>query len=925
MSEPIERPNGRPTATPEDTGRDPVEELAAEFATRVREGDHVTIDEYARRNPTLASEIRELFPTVLAMEQLNAKRMLESGPAKAPSQIGDYRIIAEIARGGMGIVYEAEQVSLGRRVAVKVLPAHALRREKDVRRFEREALTAANLHHTNIVPVFGAGQENGQRYIVMQLIRGVGLDEILREIRNQIGSSRLGEEKVVSTPRISTAKRSAAGLLDAELTCDSTVVNAREETVQFDTRQPTSVTQKPVSIQNLTNGEYFRNVARIGMQAAEALQYAHQNKTLHRDIKPGNLLLDESGRVWIADFGLAKALQDDGVTCSGDVVGTMAYVAPERFRGETTAKSDIYSLGVTLHEMVTLQKAFHAEDRVEVLNQVTNDQLISPRRINAAVPQDLETIILKAASKDLQDRYESAADLASDLQAFLEQRPISARRLSHVEHAFRWCRRNQGMAGLGAAVVVLVATVFGLLGFGYRHSEAQREDADFIANTAIGAFDQIFNQFASSPLTGSLRADQSDEEGDAEAVDTAQAPISKDVASLLENLLGFYGELATRTGDSESVNVKFISANRRVGDIKRRLGQLEDARLSYTTAIERVEQLASSVRDTATMRLEVARIHNGLGLTYHYKSWERVCAHRDAVAVLDIPNATNDEQLELATSLYLLDRAKVERDESYTQTRHLRRARDILGHLEVGASNRADYDLLLARCLLADPQQLREDGHSLTSNQQRAIGILESLIQRHPTNPDYRYELGLVYKSVEWTCKNKCRTHPRSTVQLAVSEARLRKGLEVTADLEVQHPNIPQYYLLKKQLHELLGRVLLDQARYSEARSQYDRSIQMQRNLMASDDRRIHLLFLRALEIDYARLLREADELTEAKTLLVETIQNLEDRLGDPEYRRSLRWVRRALKDGYNLMATISDQMGDAEHSRQMLIKADRL
>ena len=237
----------------------------------------------------------------------------------------DFRIIGEIARGGMGIVYEAEQITLGRRVAVKILPQHALRRERDIRRFEREAQTAAQLHHSNIVPVFGVGQDDGHHFIVMQLIRGVGLDEILSETRRLVAG---GHPRESMTPgRSSTAKRSALGLLESELRHD-TNANCNAETMLSSGGNdgPSSedqTTQIPVpnllQIQSVDRREYFKNVAHIGRQAAEALQYAHAHGTLHRDVKPGNLLLDSEGRVWMADFGLAKAMENDSVTHSGDV------------------------------------------------------------------------------------------------------------------------------------------------------------------------------------------------------------------------------------------------------------------------------------------------------------------------------------------------------------------------------------------------------------------------------------------------------------------------------------------------------------------------------------------------------------------------------------------------------------------------------
>ena len=183
------------TTGSDDVDRDPFEELASDFSRRLRSGETPSIEDYASSHPNLADEIRELFPTIAAMEKSKARSTAkESKPAPVSeglplNQLGDFRILGEIGRGGMGIVYEAEQISLGRNVAVKVLPKQALLDERHLRRFEREAQTAAKLHHTNIVPVFGVGQQDGFHYIVMQFIPGVGLDEIILALRRLVMES----------------------------------------------------------------------------------------------------------------------------------------------------------------------------------------------------------------------------------------------------------------------------------------------------------------------------------------------------------------------------------------------------------------------------------------------------------------------------------------------------------------------------------------------------------------------------------------------------------------------------------------------------------------------------------------------------------------------------------------------------------------
>jgi hypothetical protein len=207
---------------------------------------------------------------------------------------------------------------------------------------------------------------------------------------------------------------------------------------------------------------YWHSVAQIGVQVAEALAYAHQQGVLHRDIKPSNLLLDLQGTIWITDFGLAKAAAEADLTRTGDIIGTLRYMAPERFRGTSDPRSDVYGLGMTLYELLTLGPAFVGIDRERLIHQITQSEPPRPSQLNPEVPRDLETIVLKAIDREPSHRSQTADELAEDLQRFLDDRPIRARRASLGERAWRWCRRNPALAGVtavAAALLVVVATV----------------------------------------------------------------------------------------------------------------------------------------------------------------------------------------------------------------------------------------------------------------------------------------------------------------------------------------------------------------------------------------------------------------------------------------------------------------------------------
>lgn len=470
----------------EQSQRNPVEELAEQFLQRYRAGERPALTEYTERYPALASEIRELFPALVMLEEAGpVGRSAERPPSRSaleviPERIGDYRILREIGRGGMGVVYEAAHETLGRHVALKVLPTHSAADPKSLGRFRREARSAARLHHTNIVPVFDVGERDGVHYLAMQFIPGQGLDEVLLELRRLRGRSGAPSLDVALTSEASRIAASLTGQLASEPMAgtngepDEVLPGAAKADAaqaiavggmpepslpaQPGRDKSSSVLNEQSEFSAKSDFRYFRSVARIGLQVAEALAYAHGQRVLHRDIKPSNLLLDHRGTAWVTDFGLAKEEGDD-VTAAGDIVGTLRYMAPERFRGKSGPGSDIYSLGLTLYELLALRPAFEEPDRARLLRRVAHDEPPPPSEIDDRVPRDLETIVLKAMAKDAAHRYTTAEELAEDLRRFLSDRPIRARRVTQVEQLWRWCRRNPLAASLATSIAVLLAVI----------------------------------------------------------------------------------------------------------------------------------------------------------------------------------------------------------------------------------------------------------------------------------------------------------------------------------------------------------------------------------------------------------------------------------------------------------------------------------
>ena len=443
--------------------RNPIEMLAEEFIQRRRRGENPTVEQYAVSHPELTDEIRQLFPAIVAMERVkslvvdSSTRPIELRVDKL-EKLGDYRILREIGRGGMGIVYEAEQQSLGRLVAVKVFPQQSLGDSRQLQRFRREARVAALLHHTNIVQVFGVGEQDGLSYYVMQLIRGVSLDRVIEQLRDPPSAAPIADEvrseadesgtdSVLFTAAAATHAVLGGGFEawsapEGQSTCSAPLrLNKKPFIVDADSSWqlvPSEDGSDPHRVSSWRGSSttvvphrhsYWQSVAQIGVQVGEALRYAHTHGTLHRDMKPSNLLLDPRGTVWVTDFGVAKAVAQEQISRPGDVVGTLRYMSPEQLEGNCDARSDIYSLGLTLYELITFLPAFGETSENGLIHRKLERDPTPPRRRQPGVPRDLETIVLKAMARDPGRRYQTADELVDDLTRYLEERPIRARRV----------------------------------------------------------------------------------------------------------------------------------------------------------------------------------------------------------------------------------------------------------------------------------------------------------------------------------------------------------------------------------------------------------------------------------------------------------------------------------------------------------------
>jgi tetratricopeptide (TPR) repeat protein len=352
------------------------------------------------------------------------------------ARLGDFEVVRELGRGGMGVVYEARQVSLNRKVALKVLSGGLGLTDTAVQRFRREAEAAARLHHTNIVPVYATGEENGCHFYAMELIDGPSLDHVIKQLRGGPSHDSRTETPIAAavtgpyvpanaTPPLSGSGGSGKG----------------------------------------TSAERFDRAAAMIADVADALHHAHQQGVTHRDVKPSNLLLSSDGRLSVTDFGLARMLEQPGMTVTGEFVGTPAYVSPEQVtagRVPVDHRTDVYSLGATLYELLTLRPPFTAKGRDQLLALVIQKDPLPPRSIDPTVPRDLETVCLKCLEKDPDSRYSTAKELADDLRRFVNRFVILAKRTGPMARAKKWAKRNPALsaAGLMVLVTVLAAGVF---------------------------------------------------------------------------------------------------------------------------------------------------------------------------------------------------------------------------------------------------------------------------------------------------------------------------------------------------------------------------------------------------------------------------------------------------------------------------------
>ena len=798
-------------------------DILDEFLERQGRGEQPDVEEYAQRYPQVAAVLRQMLPTFRLLERAGGDPGTSADESATlgyvPGYLGDYRILREVGRGGMGVVYEAEQVSLGRKVALKVLPFAAAMDPKQLQRFKNEAQAAAQLHHQHIVPVYGIGCERGVHYYAMQYIEGQTLAAAIRELRRADRASGGRQPSVFADPKTpSCSLQQASGGRKPPVCADPKTPSSSPQQGADAPRSPEAPTPPVAALsteRSITSPAFFRTVAQLAVQAAEALEHAHQMGIVHRDIKPANLLVEtdsplspkgrgaggdilssgkgvggEGLRLWITDFGLARFHSEAGLTLSGDLLGTLRYMSPEQAlakHGLVDHRTDIYSLGATLYELLTLQPACPGEDRQEVLRQIEREEP-PPHVLNPAIPADLETIVLKALAKELDGRYATAQELADDLRRFLEDKPIRAKRPTPWQRARKWVRRHQSMviiAGVATVLVLLTAVVGLIIGIVQVEAEQRRTQTEHEA--ALAAQNRAEESYrlaleALEQCVAKVREDPTLKSGQLEKLRRV----------VLQAEADFFQKFVRLHGDEPDFQVERGRAFLHLGDATEELGTRDEAIPVYEQAVAIFLPLAQSNPANPRYQALLADAHKRVGVMYQKTArWAQAEeALQQALAVKPVlvqEHAPAECQAVLAATLVNLALL-------YEQTGRLPQAEQTyqeamaLGkQLIEGHPTVAQYQRDLGKAyinlgiLYMKARRLPEAEGAL----QEALVLCQKLVNADPKHLTDRAALARIYN-------NLCYVY-QHTDRLPQAEQVLQQALLLKQGLFQDHPLVTEY------------------------------------------------------------------------------------------------------------------------------------
>jgi tetratricopeptide (TPR) repeat protein len=574
-------------------------------------------------------------------------------------------------------------------------------------------------------------------------------------------------------------------------------------------------------------------VANLGIQAAEAMEHAHQEGVVHRDIKPANVMVDVKGHLWITDFGLARLQNDSGLTLSGDLVGTIRYMSPEQAIGHRAVvdqRTDIYALGVTLYELLTLEPAFDGQDRREVLRRIVEEEPRPLRTLNPAVPRELETIIRKASAKEPESRYLTAQDLADDLRRFLEHKPIKARRPTLLESAAKWARRHTAVVASALVILVMAVIGFGLATLLIWREQARTQRAyqaeAQLRRKSRKAVDEMYGQVAQQLLI-------------------EKPDMQKVRRDFLEKALAYYRDFTASPEDDPAARHEAARALLRIAEIERELGQYPEAEVVYRQAIPLLDDIAGHHPDEPTYREDLVSCYEKLGFvlsdTGRLQEGERSFRQGLALAerlAADFPTQPRYQRrvadlcVNLSTLMYKYGR--------FPEVEGLnRRARDLLARVvdTFPHDARAKHGLATAISNLAGVHVDMGRREEAEEGAREAIRLHQGIAAEHPDSVESRVNLAADYRHLGELLLDLGRPQE--------AEESIPKARSLAEKLLKEYPHLVWPTEGIGAADEILGRILKAEGRSGEAEQAFRRSLPIAERLVADMPSRTDALLAR--------------------------------------------------------------------------------
>jgi serine/threonine protein kinase len=777
-----------------------------DYLKSLENGTPITPEELLKRHPDDADYLRtylsglEIFHAV-AQGQTRLRNSSVLVGRRAGQSIGDFELIREIGRGGMGVVYEAVQGSLKRRVALKILPLSVGHDPKQIARFKNEAQAAAQLQHPNIVPVFAIGEEDGVHYYAMQLVEGQSLAAMVRRR---------------STEHPLPADSTVA--FDAETICGPRLLPPSDQKVS------TSVRAQPVSLSAQETREHIDAVAKLAVQAARALHAAHEYGVIHRDVKPSNLLADAAGKLWITDFGLARCREGAGLTQSGDVLGTVRYMSPEQAHGRgaiVDQRADVYSLGVTLYELATFVHPAENASDVELFLERMRVSYKPPRHWNRHIPADFETIVLKSMAELPEDRYATAEALANDLQRFLEGRPIEASRPNRTTRLLKWSRRRR--RSLYAVAATLALAMAGLA-VGALMLAAQKEETIKIVSSNL--------------QDATRQIDRNTQLGE----DLAHVPGAEEVRrKLYEQNIEWYSRHAQQAERDPALADDLIVTYSKIAGLNAQMGDGGQALQFHQDAERILENLAAAnpgnpayLRNLALCKNNRGLALSGLGRTREALDVLLDAERRQTVLLADDPNS-RQVSAGLAATCSNLGLVLAQLGNRAEAVKKLKRAVAIQGRL----ASEEPKDLSAGRSLASTYNNLaaalaNDNATAAADSYRHAIDIQRQLLAMDKLNTSYQSELARSYNNLGYLLSTGHRWREAEECYREALVLQESLAADVNASLE--------FILDAAASLNNLGMVECSLGRFKEAEDCFRKAIDRQASIAAKAPGDFHML-----------------------------------------------------------------------------------